>query len=527
MFFKLRIRTTLLVLMMQFYAVYANAHTYYVDNIHGNDNNDGHSAGKAWKTLDKLNNTLFEQGDKIFLKRGQIFKGSLHLKGEGTASQPIICSAYGTGRRPIISSAGFDYSVQLMDTQSWEISDIETSGSDKAGIYIGCTKNNLVMDYFRITNCYVHDIGDTTKLAWDFSTTTGGIIIANSSLGTDGMPAFYGSSVFNDVVINNCTVRYNYRWTCISITSGKANDARGNANYIRNCTAEYSSADGIRMNGVQNSFIEYCVMYRNGAWPNYPGKNLGGLGAWFFDAENCTIQFCEASDVRGRTSDAGAFDIDFWQKNSTVQYCYGHDCAGYGVSVFGADSSFPTENATVRYNILSNNGRDSSFAWQGDFFVFTWNGGLLNGVKIYNNTSYWNAAVDTPDVRIDADFTGINQNIFTNNIIYSKRKHLVYLKSDTMRCDNNIYWLADNTISVWQRKDKTYYSLAEWQQNTKQETHSQYTNPMIEDPTYHERGFPVTQFNLKQGSPGINTGMALQDMGNRDFFGNAIPDKSG
>ena len=24
--------------------------------------------------------------------------------------------------------------------------------------------NNVSMDYFRITNCYIHDIGDTTKL---------------------------------------------------------------------------------------------------------------------------------------------------------------------------------------------------------------------------------------------------------------------------------------------------------------------------------------------------------------------------
>ena len=66
-----------------------------------------------------------------------------------------------------------------MDEQYWEIADIETTGGDKAGIYIGCTKNDLVLNHFRINNCYVHDIGDTTKLDWDLSTATGGIVVVN------------------------------------------------------------------------------------------------------------------------------------------------------------------------------------------------------------------------------------------------------------------------------------------------------------------------------------------------------------
>jgi len=528
-FIKAHIKKSALsaLLMLCILDTQANETTYYLDKINGNDSNDGHSVGKAWKTLEKLNTASFEQGDKILLKRGQLFTGSLYLTGNGTVSQPIVLGAYGTGKRPIISSAGFYFSLQLMDASGWEVSDIETMGSEKAGIFIGCTKENIRMDYFRITNCYVHDIGDTLKLDWEYSKSTGGIIVVNGNIGKEGKPVFF-NSVFNDVVINNCTVRYNHRWTCLSISSGKIDGKGGNANYIKNCTAEYSAADGIRMNGVQNSFIEYCVMYRNGAWPNYPGKNLGGLGAWFFDAENCTIQFCEASHVQAATTDGGAFDIDYWQKNSTVQYCYGHDCSGYGVSVFGAeDPNKPTENSIVRYNIFSNNGRDSSFAWQGDFFVYTWAGGLLNGVKIYNNTSYWNPVVDTPAVKIDADFTGTNQNIFTNNIIYSKKKQLAYLKNDTMQCNNNIYWVAGNGTPAWKRKDKTYHSLTEWQQNTGQEKHSYYIDPMLINPGYHDRNFPVTQFKLEKGSPAINTGVFLEGMGNRDFFGNTIPDKSG
>jgi peroxiredoxin len=505
---------------------YANNASYYVDKINGNDNNNGKSISKAWKTLNKLNIIYFKPGDKIFLKRGQSFNGSLFLKGFGLNGNQITLGAFGVGKRPVINSSGYDYSIQMLDAQYWEIADIETTGSDRAGIFIGCTKDDLVLNHFRITNCFIHDIGDDSYYAWDYCKLTGGIVIANGEIDKNRKPLFY-NSLINDAIIDGCTIRYIKRWTCISISSGIMNATKGNANYIRNCTVEYSVADGIRMNGVQNSFIESSTMYKNGAWPKSPNPDWGGLGAWFFESDNCTIQFCEASYIDNWHNDGGAFDIDYYQKNSTIQYCYGHDCHGYGASVFGADASFPTENSIVRYNIFSNNARDSAYTYQGDIYVFTWNGGLLNGVKVYNNTSYWNPASDAAAFMCDADFTGTNPNIFKNNIIYSDHPQLAYLKNDSMQCDNNIYWVTNKGTAEWKQKDKKYYALSDWQNITGQDMHSKYTDPMLNNPTYHGNRIPTTQFNLKPGSPAINAGVDINDMGTRDFSGNPIPDKSG
>jgi peroxiredoxin len=290
--------------------------------------------------------------------------------------------------------------------------------------------------------------------------------------GSAGKPVFF-NSVFNDVIIDSCTVEYNYRWTCISISSGKLDGRPGNANYIRNCTAAYSCADGIRMNGVSDSFIEYWVLYKNGAWPNPRGRNLGGLGAWFFDAVNCTIQYCEASWVGAAETDGGAFDIDYWQKNSTVQYCYGHHCAGYGVSVFGADPAYPTENSLVRYNIFAHNGRDRTFAVNGDFFLFTWNGGLLNGVNIHDNYSYWDPVVPAPSLRCDADFTGNHPNLFVGNTVHSAQPRLVTNRSDSLKCDSNRY-LTDVTPPRWDSKKGSFDALADWQRATGFDNNSSY-----------------------------------------------------
>lgn len=451
--------------------------TYYLDSDRGNDNNPGTSVDNAWKSLQKVNHTTFKPGDCILLKRNLRYEGSIYLNGSANKESVIRISAYGAGRRPVINAEGHEFAIKLMDADHCEISDIETTGGEKAGIFIGCEKNDLVMEHILVSNCYVHHIGDTTKPDWDYSTTTGGIIVVNGTFDAAGKPVYY-NSVFNNVIIHDCMVRFNKRWTCISISSGKLNGIRGNANYIKNCIAEFSVADGIRMNGVQNSKIEFCTMHKNGAWPKAEGDNLGGLGAWFFDAENCTIQYCEASYVGANETDGGAFDIDYLQKNSTVQYCYGHHCAGYGVSVFGADPAFPTENSVVRHNVFSNNGMDTTFAFQGDFFVYTWNGGLLNGVNIHDNISFWNPASAAPALNFNSDFTGNLSNSFTGNTIHSSQPLLVSYKNDSLRSDSNSFRFSNSTMSeghakpVWEFRKQKYNSLEDWQKAAGQDLHS-------------------------------------------------------
>ncbi len=492
---------------------------YYIDNREGNDANNGNAPGTAWKTLDKVSSTVFYPGDQILLKRNETFNGSLILHGSGIKGSPITLSAYGTGERPVIKAGKRAYAVKITDEQYWEISDIETEGGEKAGIFIGCTKDYAVLNHFRITDVYVHNVGNDSAYTFDYSTLVGGIIVANGAM-TGNKEYVMNHSAINDVVIDGCTVKYIKRWTCISISSGYGN--KGDANYINNCTVAYSVADAIRMNGVKNSYIENCTMYRNGGWPQSPNPQWGGLGAWFFGSDNCTIQYCEASHIDSPHQDGGAFDIDYWQTNSTVQYCYGHDCHGYGVSVFGADRSNPTVNSVVRYNIFSNNGRDSVYASQGDIYVFTWNKGLLNGVKIYNNTSYWNPATDAPALNANADFTGNNPDLFENNIIYSDSSWLVYRKNNALQCDHNIYWCANGKPQWVQEKEK-YHSLADWQTATGQDEHSLYRNPMLNNPQYHGNGMLSAQFQPKKNSPAINTGVDMGDADDRDFLGNKIP----
>lgn len=78
--------------------------TYYISSS-GNDANNGTSTAKPWKTLDKVSSVNYAAGDRILLKRGDVFSGEISSAygwKNGTESQPIIFGAYGTGAKPLI-----------------------------------------------------------------------------------------------------------------------------------------------------------------------------------------------------------------------------------------------------------------------------------------------------------------------------------------------------------------------------------------------------------------------------------------
>ncbi len=76
---------------------------FYVDPD-GDDNNDGLSPEKAWKTLNKVNNAReIEEGDAVLFKRGGEWRGQLVTKAG------VSYSAYGEGDKPIINASSKDY----------------------------------------------------------------------------------------------------------------------------------------------------------------------------------------------------------------------------------------------------------------------------------------------------------------------------------------------------------------------------------------------------------------------------------
>jgi hypothetical protein len=75
---------------------------YYVSCKGGSDTNSGTSAAAPWKTLAKVSSVTFLPGDKILLKRGDVWNEPLYMHGAGKPGAFIELGAYGEGARPMI-----------------------------------------------------------------------------------------------------------------------------------------------------------------------------------------------------------------------------------------------------------------------------------------------------------------------------------------------------------------------------------------------------------------------------------------
>ncbi|MBR5307547.1 MAG: S-layer homology domain-containing protein [Clostridia bacterium] len=76
---------------------------YYVSSSAGNDENDGLSADKPFKTITKVNAANLVPGDVVYFKRGDEWRGTT-LK----AKNGVSYTAYGEGAKPVISLSPFD-----------------------------------------------------------------------------------------------------------------------------------------------------------------------------------------------------------------------------------------------------------------------------------------------------------------------------------------------------------------------------------------------------------------------------------
>ena len=100
--------------------------TYYLESQKGDDHNPGTTPEKPWKSLDRVNATLFAPGDRILLKAGSRFSGQLHPQGSGKAGSPIVIDMYGVGDKPLIEAGGrYNEALLLENQEYWEANNLE------------------------------------------------------------------------------------------------------------------------------------------------------------------------------------------------------------------------------------------------------------------------------------------------------------------------------------------------------------------------------------------------------------------
>lgn len=106
------------------------ARTFYVDAVGGNDAAAGTSPATAWRSLTQASAAELRPGDRLLLKRGVRWSGTLAIGGSGSGANRIVIDAYGSGRAPLITTGGC---VRLLG--SWiTVRDLAVDGCDWAGI---------------------------------------------------------------------------------------------------------------------------------------------------------------------------------------------------------------------------------------------------------------------------------------------------------------------------------------------------------------------------------------------------------
>ncbi|MBS4970070.1 MAG: FIVAR domain-containing protein [Lacticaseibacillus rhamnosus] len=443
--------------------------TFYVSNT-GDDHSDGLSANHPWRSLDKVESSTFQPGDRILFDANSVWNGQLILdgakNGQGATGNPITIGSYNqgnTGKKAIINGLGttadkgpyherklsnlnlMTGTIELWNANNWTISNLEVTNSAGSGkrdaMRIGILVASDISTAYpqgndsqtiqkklaifkashrtgiTVDNNYVHDVEgayqsdpvpDNTGKMVPAGKNSGGIIIVGN---TDAVAK---NNVVTDVSNEGLRNDANASvlpggWDQYSFkASAKINFHN---NYIRN-----SAGDGIVISSSENGTAEYNTVQAANSMPN--SKNEAGVsknfaGLWFMGGEYNFAQYNEVFDIPNHYLDGAAFDFDGFASKGVYQYNYSHDNSG-GFTLFMGDHQ--TDNV-FRYNLSVNDVKNvPSPALNHLIFVVSGKADGIDGFPLFaNNTFIVGQGVKNLMISNNGQ-TGIR---FVNNLVYA------------------------------------------------------------------------------------------------------------
>ena len=418
--------------------------SYYLDATNGSDNNSGTSSKDAWQSLEKLNGVVLNPGDKVLLKRGDVFNGELEISAQGTPDRRIYVEAYGEGdMKPCI--VGHDtsmYAARIYNSDYVTFRDIEIINTGKqpvpsrSGLKIESTdygvSHNIVVD-----NVTVRDVnGSLVKEKGGGC----GIYIVNG--GKEKV------SVFDSLTIENCHILRCTRNAMIwSGYSSREDWHPSTHTLIRGNLIEEVPGDGIVPIGCDSTVIEYNVM-RN--CPELLPDTEAAAGIWPWSCDNTLIQFNEVSDHKAPW-DAQGFDSDWNCTGTVIQYNYSHNNYGGLVLVCNSGESPASFNignvgTQVRYNISINDGIRPGPTRAGMFSPIIHVAGPVKDTHINRNILHANkkpaADIDRTMMTLDS-WGGYSDSTFVSeNVFYTPEESRFNLTESTNNFFNGNYYLG-------------------------------------------------------------------------------------
>lgn len=534
------------------------ATTYYVSE-HGDDGADGLTPETAWRSIEKINVSMFAPGDSILLHGGDSWEGTiLAPRGSGTPEAPITLGRYGDGdARPYLNAGDdvilmpifnlvkgedpdvvpatqpFSATVYLADEQHWVIRDLDVAnhrpeftdpagdGTLRSGIMIMNDNSGTLRDIDVVDN-YVHDVlgSKSDKTYWGGA----GIIYTVMLKAPD---VSFGSN-YEDILIEGNFVRNTNRQGIVTnsrqnlrldidhvgdlataVESGLSPWFPSEHVVIRDNYVKDVAGDGILPQVTQGALVE-----RNTADGFNQRSGGASVGIWAWNADDTVFQFNES--FGGMTlQDGQGYDVDYGQTGTIYQYNYSHDneggfmliCSpGQGSKETGPGHGVKTQDAVIRYNV-SQNDRARTFMFSG----------YSDGSLIYNNTIYQGPGINARPI----DFWAWNGTYPTSAAFYNNVFHL----------ESAGNW--NYTDRDWIVEGFVFDSNTIFGQHTAGEpddAHKATSDPLLIEPGSGVTNTPVggshvpptlDGYKLHPGSPAIGTGKVIETETGRTFDGKA------
>ena len=268
---------------------------FFVDSIHGSDNNPGTSSERPWKSLARVRAAAFQPGSIVHFKRGSSWDGGLFIEESGVSGKPIIFTSYGAGAPPIFSNSlnGSSWSSAIFIEADWIVVEgLLVRDVHDVGVYIASGSDHNIVRNIEITN-----VGEGISIHGQYNLVTQNYIhdlhiINNTPGGVDDYGAV-GVVLAN----SNNEVSYNRMIRCIAASfdfgvDGGAVEWYGTAsnNYVHHNWASGNAGFlEVGVGSVQGAVVAYNVSINNGRFSLLNLTGSFGSAVSNFRVENNTI----------------------------------------------------------------------------------------------------------------------------------------------------------------------------------------------------------------------------------------------
>ena len=129
-----------LYLFFFFINIQVSANVYYVSSSLGNNQNKGLTPMSPFKSISELNSMIFNPGDSILFKSGEIFNGMFWVRGSGNPQNPIYIGSYGGTVKPILNGDGYQSCILVYNDDGIIIKNLELTNENTHLDSLGNTK---------------------------------------------------------------------------------------------------------------------------------------------------------------------------------------------------------------------------------------------------------------------------------------------------------------------------------------------------------------------------------------------------